>query len=312
MSENQPSGDKAVDTPGGDSAAGAEPRPTIKTPFFHANHALRYQRQTMIQEIQRETKRTLICYIGGRDTSIDRDDTVGFVDLLNRVEPGSDLDLMLHTTGGDVDAAEKLIYMVRQKMGEATLRVVVPDFAKSAGTLIALGADYIIMSDSSELGPIDPQVHVQDGKGGGVWCSAQSYMDAYSAQAEALRADPGDSAARAMLTKMDPVILKSCESAKNRARGFAEKQLRRWMFRKEGNWSLAAGGLLDTQKWQSHGQLISWEDAMDPGLGLSVEHLPAQDPAWQRYWALYCHQRLAIKEDEKLFESDYVSLIVPG
>ena len=64
-------------------------------------------------------------------------------------------------------------------VGTGRLRVIVPDFAKSAGTLIALAADKIVMSDSSELGPIDPQFLKKDGDGNARWLSVLSYLKAY-------------------------------------------------------------------------------------------------------------------------------------
>src|SRR5438046_8932585 len=135
----------------------AVPKPT-KTPFYQATQALRYQRQAIIKNFEHKTNRCLICYVAGIQAPIDRDDTLGFVDLLHNVSPNKDLDFLLHTGGADIDAAEKLITMIRNKVGTAQLRIIVPDFAKSAGTLMVLGADYIVMSDTSELGPIDPQI----------------------------------------------------------------------------------------------------------------------------------------------------------
>ena len=108
----------------------------------------------MIRQIQALIGRPVICYVAGAHTAIDRDDALGFVDLLCRIRPERDVDLVLHSGGGNPDAAEKLIQMVRRRVGEAALRVVVPDYAKSAATLMALGADTIAMSDISELGPI--------------------------------------------------------------------------------------------------------------------------------------------------------------
>lgn len=125
----QPSPDEEADLE--DVIERSVPVPT-KTPLFQAIHAERYQRQAIIKNIQKQTGRRLICYVSGIKCMIDRDDTVPFVDLLHNVPPGEDLDLLLHTAGGDVDAAEKLISMVRNKVGTGVLRVVVPDFAKSA------------------------------------------------------------------------------------------------------------------------------------------------------------------------------------
>ena len=144
--------EQLVDSTDPDASVGVR---AMRTPLYEAHNAARYCRQDLVRTIQTRTKRTLISYVAGQRTYIDREDIPPFVDLLHHVTPGSDLDLLLHTGGGDVDAAEKLINLVRTTVGEATLRVIVPDYAKSAGTLIALGANVILMSDSSELGPIE-------------------------------------------------------------------------------------------------------------------------------------------------------------
>jgi hypothetical protein len=88
----------------------------------------------------------------------------------------------------------------------------------------------------------------------------------------------------------------------------AEDLLKRGMFRNGGNWSKTASELLDTKRWQSHAQMISYEDAQF--LGLTIEPLNADSEDWQKYWQLYCLQRLAISDRQKLFESNYASLVI--
>lgn len=285
------------------------PSPT-KTPLFQAIHVERYQRQAMIKNIEDSTGRKLICYVSGRDCSIDRDDAVPFVDLLHNVPAGEDLDMLLHTGGGDIDAAEKLISMVRHKVGKATLRIIVPDFAKSAGTLMVLGADYVVMSDTSELGPIDPQIVLADGNGNRILHPIQSYLDAYDEHTKTLKSEPGNVAAQIMLGKLDPATVKLFQAVRVRAQRFAEAQLNRGMFRNGGNWTLAAAELLDTKRWLSHSQMISHEDAAGPPIGLHVEYLDPKSERWQAYWQLYCVQRLAVRDRQKLYESDYASLVI--
>lgn len=285
------------------------PAPT-KTPLFQAIHAERYQRQAIIKNIQERSERRLICYVSGGGCAIDRDDTVPFVDLLHNIPPREDLDLLLHTGGGDIDAAEKLISMVRNKVSAGILRIIVPDFAKSAGTLMVLGADYVVMSDTSELGPIDPQIIRADGNGNRIRHSVQSYLDAYDEHTATLKKEPGNVAAQIMLGKLDPATVKLFQAVQARARQFAEVQLKRGMFRKGGNWSQTASELLDTKRWQSHAQMISWEDAKDPRIGLNVEYLDPKSDEWQAYWQLYCLQRLAVRDRQKLYESDYASLLI--
>ena len=276
-----------------------------KTPLFEANHSDRYQRQTLIKQIQESTKRLLLCYVSGDECGIDANDTMPFVDLLHNAPRDRDLDLLLHTTGGSVDAAEKLMGMMRRLVGTASLRIIVPDFAKSAGTVMVLGADSVVMSDMSELGPIDPQTIIS-----GRWQSVQNYLDAYKTYSSMLKIDPENIVARIMLGKLDPATIKAFEAARERARQAAENLLKRGMFREEGIWSKTVSELLDTTRWKSHGQMISWEDAKDPQIGLNVKHLPYHSKAWQQYWRLSCLQRLAVGDHQKLYESDYVSLVI--
>ena len=162
-----------------------------RTPLYEAFHAARYQRQAIIRDIQRSEGLKLISYVSGNDAAITRDAVVPFVDLLHTLPAGQGIELLLHTGGGDVDAAEKLTSMVREKVGEdAPFRVVVPDFAKSAGTLMVLGADSVVMSDTSELGPIDPQVRIPDANGQLRWIAAQIYLDAFGEHSATLRGIP--------------------------------------------------------------------------------------------------------------------------
>ena len=276
-----------------------------KTPMFTAMNAARYQRQALIREIQSDGP-TLLCYVAGVRAQVDRIDTLGFVDMLHNVMPDEPVDLLLHTPGGDVDAAEKLISLVRNRVGEkGTLRVIVPDFAKSAGTLMALGADTIVMSDSSELGPIDPQVCLKDGNGNDITHSVLMYLDAHAAARQALREVPDDTSNRIAFEKFDPTVVRKFTAVRARAQKFAEGLLKR----RGLNFTAIASDLMDLAKFPSHGQMIGWELA--DSIGLAVTYMPPSDPIWRRYWALYCHLRLAIESEQRVYESNFVSLILP-
>jgi hypothetical protein len=110
-----------------------------------------------------------------------------------------------------------------------------------------------------------------------------------------------------MLGKLDPGTVKLFESVRNRSRTLAENQLKLGMFRNSaGNFTKVASDLLDTKSWQSHGQMISHLDAAQ--LGLNVDYLDPLSEEWQSYWQLYCLQRLAVGDKQKLYESDYASL----
>jgi hypothetical protein len=276
--------------------------PPLKTPMYKAMHAERYQRQAQIVELQKQSGNRLLCYVADK-ARITRDDTLGFVELLFNVKRNSNVDLLLHTGGGDIDAAEKSMSLLRNAVGTGRLRVIVPDFAKSAGTLMALAADAIVMSDSSELGPIDPQIALGDGRGNAIPHSVASYLDAFTEYSEAIRRNPNDIVAHTMLNKIDPATLNVFAAARNRAQKLAEDHLKQGM--KVTNFTAIASALMDNKRWLAHGQMIGYQSAQN--LGLTVEYLQPDDETWRAYWQLYCHQRLAIKDAQKLFESDYVS-----
>lgn len=68
---------------------------------------------------------------------------------------------MLATPGGDGETAIRLVRQAQSRC--RALTVIVPDQAKSAGTLFVLGADHIYMGPTSDLGPVDPQFLLADG-----------------------------------------------------------------------------------------------------------------------------------------------------
>jgi ClpP class serine protease len=75
------------------------------------------------------------------------------------------LALFVSSPGGDGIAATRIINICRNYSGTDEYWAVVPSRAKSAATLICMGASEIIMSASSELGPVDPQWVETDEKG---------------------------------------------------------------------------------------------------------------------------------------------------
>lgn len=290
----------------GQKGAGTDsftPRLMRKTPMYTAMNASRYERQDLMKAITEAEGTHLICYVGGTNTQINRDDIIGLVDLLHNVPEGEPVDLLLHTCGGDVDACEKLVGLVHAKVIGRPFRVIIPDMAKSAGTLLALGADTILMSDTSELGMIDPQYQLRDNQGNELWHSVIAYVEAYAEHAEALVKDPKNPVALLMLQNFDAKIVHKFKGIRDRVRTFAEDLLKRQGLPA----STISTELMSSSRWKTHGQPIMHADAAQ--LGLPIEYLPTNDERWIRYWRLYCLQRLEIEDDKKIFESIFVSQV---
>jgi len=87
---------------------------------------------------------------------IDIEDSEQVLRAIRMTPPDMPIDLILHTPGGLVLAAEQIARaLVRHK---AKVTVFVPHYAMSGGTLIALAADEIVMDPNAVLGPVDPQI----------------------------------------------------------------------------------------------------------------------------------------------------------
>jgi hypothetical protein len=117
-------------------------------------------RRRIYREIEADRKTKLFSFVTsdrqGMETQIAQDCIDLFVDLLDKVGPTKKISLLLHTNGGQTSAAWRLVNLIRTFCDE--LEVLIPLKALSAGTLISLGADQIVMTKQAALGPIDPSL----------------------------------------------------------------------------------------------------------------------------------------------------------
>lgn len=90
------------------------------------------------------------------DKSMGIEDTEVVLREIRRTPPETPIDLILHTPGGLVLAAEMIAMALNARRGKVT--VIVPFYAMSGGTLLALAASEILMESYAVLGPLDPQI----------------------------------------------------------------------------------------------------------------------------------------------------------
>ena len=109
------------------------------------------------------TGRNVIAYYSGwlkpgktQNIDINDSDITGFMNAIKGLDAKKGLDLILHTPGGSPTATEGIVKYLHSKF-DNNIRVIVPQMAMSAGTMLACSAKTIIMGKHSCLGPIDPQ-----------------------------------------------------------------------------------------------------------------------------------------------------------
>lgn len=122
-----------------------------------------YIRRKYLKKLSECTGRNVIAYYSAflskpnaSNTDINDLDMTGFMNALKGMDCSKGLDLLLHTPGGSPAAAEAIINYLRSKFNN-DIRVIVPQIAMSAGTMMACAAKTIVMGKQSSLGPVDPQ-----------------------------------------------------------------------------------------------------------------------------------------------------------
>lgn len=124
------------------------------------DHALRVP---FLKEWQTKTGRFPVTYFANfsdPNASLDDTDVDMIEDLINHAPGDAKLDLIVESPGGSALSAERLVKTCRAFSTD--FRVVVPRRAKSAATMVAMGANSILMGPAAELGPVDPQVFYFD------------------------------------------------------------------------------------------------------------------------------------------------------
>src|SRR3989454_11215365 len=127
---------------------------------------LESSRQQLIAKIERQRGSRVILLVHRQETMsllgfplmryIDINDAEDVLRACALTDPEGLLDLVLHTPGGLVLASVQIARAIRHRQGKGT--VVGPHYAMSGGTLIALGADEIVMAPHAVLRPVDPQL----------------------------------------------------------------------------------------------------------------------------------------------------------
>jgi ClpP class serine protease len=123
-------------------------------------------RASVLERFQQERKSRVIALIHREDTvtilgvpvgsSISIEDSEAVLRAIRLTPEDQPIDVILHTPGGLVLAAEQIAMALVQRKARVT--AFVPHYAMSGGSLIALAADEIVMDPNAVLGPVDPQI----------------------------------------------------------------------------------------------------------------------------------------------------------
>ena len=259
-----------------DAGSGAIETP-IQSPLFHAANANRYDRQSLIGEYEDAVNCRLVVMI---DEIFDYSITL-FEDLIYDANPDQDLHLMISSPGGDGEAAVRLVRSIQARCKELT--VIVPSQAKSAATLLALGAHHIIMAPASDLGPVDPQFRI-----GSELVAAKDIIATVDHATAQVQAAPSTYPIHAsLLGDLTAIMVQQARSAMNRSQDLLTEALRSNPDRNEETVEQLRNSLTEPliERPQSHAALFSADHALETGLPVQKAELAGE--RWKLLWRLW-------------------------
>ena len=159
--------------------------------------------------------------------SIDYSDILPFKDQLNNLS-GDSIDLIIETPGGIAEVVEDIVHLVRSKYDN--VGIIIPGTAKSAGTILAMAGNEILMGVSSSLGPIDAQI-INNNKR----FSADAFLDGLNKiKDEIAKTNKLNPAYIPILQNISPGEIQHCENAQQFSKILVTQWLSKYKFQ---NWN---------------------------------------------------------------------------
>lgn len=223
-----------------------------------------------LKKLHEKTQRNIIAYYSGwlsrpgvQLLGINDEDMNGFMNAVYGLDKTVGLDLILHTPGGSIASAESIVNYLHL-MFHKDIRVIVPQVAMSAGTMIACSSREIILGKQSSLGPIDPQLRD---------LPAQGVLNEFKQALKEVKLDPDAIQAwRCILQQYHPTFLGQCQQAIDWTKAFVADQLREVMFKDDPDAVVKSqrivDGLSDADEHKSHERHIPIAKCRDLGLNV--------------------------------------------
>lgn len=187
--------------------------------------------------------------------------------------------ILLTTNGGDAITVERLVNVFRHNYSEVNF--IIPDHAYSAGTILCMSGDNILMDYNSVLGPIDPQVMNKEGR----FVPALGYLEKINALLEKAENDTISQAEFLILKDFDLAELSSFEQARDLTTVLLKSWLVKYKFKnwkthkttgtpvteeeKEARATYIAQELSNYDRWKSHGRPLDIETVRSLGLKIT-------------------------------------------
>ena len=256
--------------------------------------------------------------------AIDYSDLLPFQDQLANLK-GNNIDIILETPGGFAEVVEDLVKLVRNKYEK--VGIIIPGYAKSAGTIFAMAGDEILMGPMSALGPIDAQIISNNKR-----FSAEAFLEGLEKiKKEVIKEGKLNPAYIPILQNISPGEIQHCENAQTFYKKLVADWLSKYKFKywekhsstskpvtdkeKRKRANQIAAILCRQSKWLTHGRSIKIDDFEE--LRLKITDFSAQNKLNEAILRYYTLLRMSFETNiYKIFETVesqiYKFAVAPG
>lgn len=245
----------------------------IKSEQARGHSAVDIIRRKYLHELFQHTSRNTIAYYSGfltkpnlNQLDISDEDKNGFMMAIHKMDDRSKgLDLILHTPGGNIGATQSIVDYLHKMFGK-NIRAIIPQIAMSAGTMIACTCKEILMSNHSNLGPIDPHLN---------GLPAYGIKSEFERACEEVKNDPSKTPIwQAIIGQYRPTFLSQCENAIKWSNDFVKDQLENVMFFGDSEGKEKANKIVeqltDYEGNKTHNRHIHFEECKEMGLNVTL------------------------------------------
>ncbi|MCY4038899.1 MAG: hypothetical protein OXF09_05525 [Hyphomicrobiales bacterium] len=231
-----------------------------------------FVRGKYLNQLSEYTERNVIAYYSGflsdphsHDAAINEDDKNGFMFCCHGLDRTKGLDLILHTSGGDLQAMASLVTYLKEVFGN-DIRAIIPQIAMSAGTMMAVACKSIVMGKQSSLGPTDPWVN-----GHPAYAVKKQFEQAH----EEITENPNTALVwQPILRNLGASFLKQCDWAIQYAENFVTEALKANMLKEHPEATAKSKEIAETlgdlERNKSHGRRFHYMDCKNMGLEIEM------------------------------------------
>lgn len=248
------------------------------------------ERKKLYKELEAKRGHPLICYVTSirplMGASIGSDVIDSVIKQLEYIpKDKKEVDFLIVSNGGDPITSVQIMNLLRERFD--TVNALIPYSAFSAATILALGANHIVMHPYSNLGPVDPQLTVPHSKEDGTKESLQFSSEDISNYIDFIKTDVGITDQQHLVSVIQPLLkdlgsfaIGYSKRGQQLSLNLSEKMLNRHL-RDSEKAKLIARSL--NSSFYHHGYPVSRSEAKDIGLPIEYPDSEVEDLMW-RIW----------------------------